>query len=128
TGESDPVPKRPGEAVSSGSYCISGSGCYQADRCGPANTAAVMTPGARAYRVPLTPLQEQVNLVVRLLLVLATFFLVTILLGSLSWGYPAEDTILAEAVVLGIVPSGLFLMIVVTYSMGAVRLANRDAL
>jgi cation-transporting P-type ATPase E len=36
--------------------------------------------------------------------------------------------VLAAAVVLGIVPSGLFLMIVVTYSMGAVRLANQDAL
>src|SRR3954447_6343795 len=128
TGESDPVAKRPGDTVSSGSYCISGSGWYRADRVGAANTAAVMTAGARAYRVPLTPLQEQVNLVVRLLLVLATFFLVAIVLGSLIWGYPAEDTILAAAVVLGIVPSGLFLMIVVTYSMGAVRLANRDAL
>jgi cation-transporting ATPase E len=128
TGESDPVPKRPGDPVSSGSYCLSGSGWYQADRVGAANTAAAMTAGARAYRVPLTPLQEQVNLVVRLLLVLATFFLITIVLGSIIWGYPPEDTILSAAVVLGIVPSGLFLMIVVTYSMGAVRLANRDAL
>ena len=87
-----------------------------------------MTAGARAYRVPLTPLQIQVNLIVRLLLVVAAFFLVTVLLGSLIWGYPVEETVLAAAVVLGIVPSGLFLMIVVTYSMGAVRLANQDAL
>jgi cation-transporting ATPase E len=128
TGESDSVPKHPGDAVSSGSFCISGSGWYRAERVGAENTAAKMTAGARAYRVPLTPLQIQVNLVVRLLLVVAAFFLVTVLLGSLIWGYPVEDTILAAAVVLGIVPSGLFLMIVVTYSMGAVRLANQDAL
>ena len=128
TGESDPVPKRPGDAVSSGSFCISGSGWYQADRVGAANTAAQMTAGARAYRVPLTPLQTQVNIIVRLLLVMAAFFLVTIILGSVIWEYPVEDTILAAAVVLGIVPSGLFLMIVVTYSMGAVRLASQDAL
>ncbi|MGH2617257.1 MAG: HAD-IC family P-type ATPase, partial [Thermomicrobiales bacterium] len=128
TGESDPVPKHPGDPVSSGSYCISGSGRYQAERVGAENTAAQMTAGARAYRVPLTPLQNQVNLVVRLLLVLAAFFLVTVLLGSLIWEYSIEDTVLAAAVVLGIVPSGLFLMIVVTYSLGAVRLATRDAL
>ena len=128
TGESDPVAKRPGDSVASGSFCISGSGWYQAERVGAANTVAVMTAGARAYRVPLTPLQIQVNLIVRLLLVVAAFFLVTVLLGSLIWGYPAEETVLAAAVVLGIVPSGLFLMIVVTYSMGAVRLANQDAL
>jgi cation-transporting ATPase E len=128
TGESDPVPKHPGDTVSSGSFCVSGSGWFQAERVGAENTAAKMTAGARAYRVPLTPLQVQVNLVVRLLLVVAAFFLVTVLLGSLIWGYPVEDTVLAAAVVLGIVPSGLFLMIVVTYSMGAVRLANQDAL
>ncbi|HEX5993172.1 MAG TPA: HAD-IC family P-type ATPase, partial [Thermomicrobiales bacterium] len=128
TGESDPVAKHPGDLVASGSFCISGLGWYQADRVGDANTAAKMTAGARAYRVPLTPLQTQVNLIVRLLLVVAAFFLVTVLLGSLIWGYPVEETVLAAAVVLGIVPSGLFLMIVVTYSMGAVRLANQDAL
>ncbi|MDQ3226431.1 MAG: HAD-IC family P-type ATPase [Chloroflexota bacterium] len=128
TGESDPVRKQAGDAISSGSYCVSGSGWYEAVRVGAENTAAVMTAGARAYRVPLTPLQVQVNLIVRLLLVLAAFFLVGVLLGSFMWGYPVEDTVLAAAVVLGIVPSGLFLMIVVTYSMGAVRLADRDAL
>jgi cation-transporting ATPase E len=128
TGESDPVSKQPGDPVSSGSFCISGSGWYQAERVGAANTVTKMTAGARAYRVPLTPLQTQVNLIVRLLLVVAAFFLVSVLLGSLLWGYPVEETVLAAAVVLGIVPSGLFLMIVVTYSMGAVRLANQDAL
>jgi cation-transporting P-type ATPase E len=128
TGESDPVSKHPGDPVSSGSFCISGSGWYQAERVGAANTVAKMTAGARAYRVPLTPLQTQVNLIVRLLLVVAAFFLVSVLLGSFIWGYPVEETVLAAAVVLGIVPSGLFLMIVVTYSMGAVRLANQDAL
>jgi cation-transporting ATPase E len=128
TGESDPVVKHPGDPVSSGSFCISGSGWYEAERVGAANTAAKMTAGARAYRVPLTPLQVQVNLIVRLLLVVAAFFLVSVLLGSLLWEYPVEETVLAAAVVLGIVPSGLFLMIVVTYSMGAVRLANQDAL
>ncbi len=128
TGEADPVPKSPGDKVSSGSFCLAGGGWYRADEVGAESTAAQLTASARAYRVPLTPLQLQVNLIVRLLLVLASFFLVTILIGSLIWDYPVEDTILAAAVVLGIVPSGLFLMIVVTYSMGAVRLANRDAL
>ncbi|MFN8594339.1 MAG: HAD-IC family P-type ATPase [Thermomicrobiales bacterium] len=128
TGEADPIAKKAGDPVSSGSYCVSGAGWYQAERVGAENTVARMTAGARAYRVPLTPLQHQVNLVVRLLLVMAGFFLVTIVLGSVIWGVSVEDTVLAAAVVLGIVPSGLFLMIVVTYSLGAVRLADRDAL
>src|SRR5918997_5151628 len=45
TGESDPVAKHPGDPVSSGSFCISGSGWYQAERVGIANTVAKMTAG-----------------------------------------------------------------------------------
>ena len=44
------------------------------------------------------------------------------------WQTPFRDTVVGAAVILGIVPSGLFLMITVTYSMGAVRLASQEAL
>ena len=36
--------------------------------------------------------------------------------------------LVSAAVVVGIVPSGLFLMVTITYSMAAVRLASKDAL
>ena len=84
--------------------------------------------GARTYRLALTPLQETVNLIIRLLLVIAAFYLVMVLVGAAIWHYPPQDTVIAAAVVLGIVPTGLFLMITVTYSMAAVRLADRNAL
>ncbi|MFM9106825.1 MAG: HAD-IC family P-type ATPase [Chloroflexota bacterium] len=128
TGEADPIPKRPGDRLSSGSFCVSGDGRYVADRVGARSTAAAIAAEARAFKTSLTPLQHEVNRIVRLLLAVAGFFLVMILVGSILHGYPLQDTVLAAAVVLGIVPSGLFLMIVVTYSMAIVRLARRDAL
>ena len=128
TGEADAVPKEVGDEVSSGSFCVSGGGLYEAERVGSASTAAVIAAGAKAHKMSLTPLQREVNQVVRMLLVVAGFFLAMLLIGSVLHGYPVRETVLAAAVVLGIVPSGLFLMIVVTYSMAIVRLARQDAL
>jgi cation-transporting ATPase E len=128
TGESDPVAKCHGDPIFAGSYCLSGSGAYEAEKVGAQSKAAAIAVGARVYKATLTPLQETVNMVVRYLLVIAGFFLVMILLASWIWDFPFQDTVLSAAVVLGIVPSGMFLMIIVTYSMAAVRLAQQDAL
>ena len=128
SGEADPVPKRAGDPVFSGSFCVSGGARYVAEKVGADSIAASIAAGARAFKAALTPLQRTVNLIVRLLLVIAAFFLVMILLGSAIHDYPFRDTVVAAAVVVGIVPSGLFLMITVTYSMAAVRLASRNAL
>jgi cation-transporting ATPase E len=54
--------------------------------------------------------------------------LVLVILSAALWEYPFHDTILAAAVLLGIVPSGLFLMITVAYGSAAIRLASHDAL
>jgi len=128
TGESDPIQKDPGSPVSSGSFCVSGQGRYLAVNVGDASIAAKIAEGARATKIALTPLQREVNQIIRLLLTIAAFFLAMIVLSSLLHDYPFKDTVLAAAVVLGIVPSGLFLMIVVTYSMATIRLAGQNAL
>lgn len=128
TGESDPVRKRPGDPVSSGSFCIAGSGFYEAQKVGAASFAGALTAGAKAARLPKTPMQRDVALLVRLLLLVAGTYLGLVLLGSAIHGTPFQDTVLAAAVVVGIVPSGLFLMITVTYSTAAVRLAGENAL
>src|SRR5207244_1312222 len=36
TGESDPVPRRPGERLLSGSFCVAGEGTYRVERVGGA--------------------------------------------------------------------------------------------
>ena len=40
TGEADPVPKAVGDEVSSGSFCVSGGGLYEAERVGAASTVS----------------------------------------------------------------------------------------
>jgi cation-transporting ATPase E len=128
TGEDDPSPKGAGDTLFAGTYCVAGTARYQADQLGRGTHAADMAAGARAFRLARTPLQRDVNLIVRILLALAGSLLALLLLSSAIWGFPFRDTVLNAAVVVGIVPNGLFLMITVTYTMATLRLVGRDAL
>ena len=128
TGETDLIHKVPGDQVFSGTYCVNGAAYFKADKVGADTMASSITAGARAFKRSLTPVQRDVNMIVKVLLAIAIFLLSMELLGSLIWATPFNETVVGAAVILGIVPSGLFLMITVTYSMGAVRLAHEDAL
>jgi cation-transporting ATPase E len=128
TGETDLIPKRTGDEVHSGSFCVSGTAYYLAEKVGDESLAASITAGARAFRRVLTPLQREVNLMLRVLLLMTGFFGLLIVLASIIHDFPFTDAVLAGAVIVGLVPPGLFLMITIAYAMAAVRLATMDAL
>ena len=128
TGETDAVHKKEGDQVYAGTYVLTGKAWYQAETTSEQSVAGTIAAGARQFTISLTPLQRDVNYVVRALLAIAIFLLVLVLLSSVIWAYPIAETVVGAAVILGIVPSGLFLMITVTYSMGALRLARKNAL
>lgn len=128
TGESDLIAKQAGDLVYSGSFCVGGTVCYEAEKVGAESLASKMTAEARKFRKVLTPLQSQVNLMIRLLLgVTILLGLVTILrmlLGVIPFSLGVQNI----AVIVGLVPSGLYLMITLAYTFGALRIANQNAL
>lgn len=128
TGETDAVHKKNGDPVYAGTYVLAGNAWYEAEKTSIQSMAGTIAAGARKFTVSLTPLQRDVNYIVRALLAIAVFLLMLVLLTSVIWAYPIAETVVGAAVILGIVPSGLFLMITVTYSMGALRLARKNAL
>lgn len=128
TGETDVVRKQPGDMVTSGSICMSGKGYYVAETVGDQTVAGTITAGARAFKRVLTPLQQEVNLVLRVLLLMTAFYGAIIGLSAWIHDIPFTDTVIAEAVIAGLVPPGLFLMITIAYAMAALRLTKMDAL
>ena len=50
TGESDLDPQAAGDAVYSGSFCVTGSALLRGERVGAASIANQLTAGARAFR------------------------------------------------------------------------------
>jgi cation-transporting ATPase E len=67
TGESEAVTKHSGDPVSSGSFCVAGSGLYVTKAVGAESLANRLAAGARAFRQEQTPLQRDVNLIIRIM-------------------------------------------------------------
>jgi cation-transporting P-type ATPase E len=128
TGESDPILKHTGDEVFSGSFCLTGSGLYQAQKVGSESLSARMTASARAFRRMQTPLQQQINLVIRVLLVVAVYFEILQLVNAAMERMKLVEIIQMSVVVLGLIPNGLFLAIAAAYTIGAVRIARKGAL
>ena len=128
TGESDLVRKRAGDRVFSGSFCVTGSARFEAQQVGGDSFANQLTAGARAERRVLTPLQREINGVIRLTLLVAAFLMVVLTVGAVAWRDPFVELVERLVVVIGLVPQGLLLAIVVAYALGAMRVAGRGAL
>ena len=128
TGESDLIPKQAGDPVYSGSFCVSGTAAYEAEKVGAESLASKMTAEARKFRKVLTPLQHRINLMIRLLLgvaiVLGLITTLRMVLGVTS----IQSGVQNMAVIVGLVPIGLYFMITLTYALGAVRIAEQSAL
>ncbi len=128
TGESDLVEKRSGDLVYSGSFCVSGSAFYQAEKVGSQSVAYGLTAGARAFRRIFTPLQREIFLTIRVIVLAALFLELLMVLSTLTNDIPFVEFIQRSVVIVGIVPIGLLLAITVSYTLGAVRIVRKGAL
>jgi len=128
TGESALVAKFEGDKVLSGSFCVTGEGVYKATKVGINSFANKLTLEARIYTRHLTPLQREVNFSIRLLLALVFFFTVLVVISNFLQGVPMVESVRDASVLFGLAPSSLFLMIVIAYGVGAVRISNKGAL
>jgi cation-transporting P-type ATPase E len=129
TGEAEPVVRRTGEEVRSGSFAVEGSGAYTVTEIGPESYAERIAGEARAFRHPRSPLERSLD---RLLFVLVAVLVpLSIILGAALW---ERDVPLDEAVTTSVaagvtlVPEGLILLTSITFAVAALQMAQRGAL
>ncbi|MCI0473739.1 MAG: HAD-IC family P-type ATPase, partial [Ignavibacteria bacterium] len=132
TGESVPVEKNTDDTVLSGSFCVSGSGYYIAEKVGEESHANKVTSLAKKYKFTLTPLQKRINLILKLLFGIALFL---VLIEVLKYNlvsvndYPYTDHIRKIATILiSLVPQGLVLTASVTFAVGVYRISKIGAI
>src|SRR5215207_3412395 len=129
TGESDGVRKRDGDRLLSGSFCIAGSGYYELDAVREQSHAAKIAGEARTFRHPPSPLQVEVNSVLRATTILMAPLAVLLFLAFLIRNVAIDEA--AQAATAGLVtliPEGLVLLMSVTLAVAAVRLARMNTL
>ena len=129
TGESDPVPRRAGERVLSGSFAVAGEGRYVADRVGAESFAQRTAAEARRYRYTAGPLQDHLNRIIRVLSYVTVLLCLTYGILFSRGDVSGPDAVrMAAATVTSMVPQGLVLMATLALVLGAVRLGGRGAL
>lgn len=128
TGEPNLIRKVAGDKLLSGSFCVTGEGYYVAEQVGAASFANQLTATARQMNIIETPLQQKINLLVKLVMLFVAVFSILILAASLLEGLSNIRLVQIAAVLTGQVPYGLFLMIVVAYALGAAKVGQQGAL
>ncbi|MCB0164216.1 MAG: HAD-IC family P-type ATPase [Anaerolineae bacterium] len=128
TGESDLIQKTTGEKVLSGSFCVTGKTLVETTAVGEQSFANKLTKDAREFKLDQTPLQRQVNQLLRILLLLVLFFgflaVLALFVLDLSVGFWLQII----AVITGSVSAGLLTLITLNYSWGAVRISQKGGL
>jgi cation-transporting ATPase E len=128
TGESDLIAKVQGDQVLSGSFCVTGSGLVEATRVGEQSFANQLTQNARQFKLEQTPLQNDVNRLLRILLLIVAFYGFLAVLALFVLDLPFELWLQILAVITGSVSAGLLVFVTLNYSWGAVRIGQQGGL
>ncbi len=128
TGEPTLIRKGAGDTLLSGSFCVTGVGWMGAERVGSGSLANQLTAAARELSIAQTPLQKQVNLLVKLMMLFVGVFSILILAAAVLEGVSQIRLVQIAAVLTGQVPYGLFLLIVAAYALGAAKVGREGAL
>jgi len=128
TGESELISKVETNQVYSGTFCVSGRALYQATKVGKDTTAYQLTTSARAFRQVQTPLQVEINLIIRVVMLIACFLWILSGVSMFSQARSLTDFVHRAAVIAGLVPVGMYLAITLAYALGAVRMIGQDVL
>ncbi|MBN2204483.1 MAG: HAD-IC family P-type ATPase, partial [Thermoleophilia bacterium] len=111
-----------------GSFCATGGGYYEAEKVGLESFANKLTAKATSYRRELTPLQREVYLIIRTLLIVVLAFNVLVWARSISEHLPFVEGVRMSTVVVALIPNGLVLSIALAYALGAVRMLGKGML
>jgi cation-transporting ATPase E len=129
TGESEPVVRRVGEEVLSGTFAVEGEGDFEATAVGAESHAAQLTATAKAFRHPRSPLEKAMD---RLLVVMVGTMAplgiglgISLAIQNVSQS-DAVETLTAGIV--NIVPEGLILLVSLTAAVTAAKMARHGIL
>jgi cation-transporting ATPase E len=130
TGEAEPVHKRPGDPVLSGSYVVAGTARIRATGVGGDAYAARLQAQARRFSLIRSELQQGTNQILRLVTwVMVPAGLLLILSEFFRSHDPLRDAARGSAAgVVAMVPEGLVLLTSLAFAAGALRLARRGVL
>lgn len=130
TGESVPVPKKPGDTLYSGSFIVAGSGTGKVMHTGEGSYAVQLVQKAQSKRRATSEMQDAIKRIIRyvsfaIVPIGIALFCIQYFRAHISFSNALVNTV---AGVLGMIPEGLVLLTSVSFILGVGRLARKKAL
>lgn len=130
TGESVSIKKKKGDLLLAGSYVTSGS-CYaKADKVAEENYTSKLTLKAKKYKKPESELLKSLQLIIKVIGIIIVPLSVAIYFNNQSiLGNNIQLLVTKTAgSILGMIPSGLFLLTSLALAVGVIKLAKKKTL
>ncbi len=130
TGEADPVVKKPGDPMMSGSFVVAGGGAFTATKVGREAYAAQLAEEASRF----TLVQSELRTGISTILKYVTWMMVPTATGLIISQLVVKDTNLKDSIartvggIVPMIPEGLVLLTSVAFAIGVVRLGRKQCL
>ncbi|MFJ3079530.1 HAD-IC family P-type ATPase [Streptomyces halstedii] len=130
TGEADPVIKRPGDPVMSGSFVVAGGGAFTATRVGREAYAAQLAEEASRFTLVQSELRSGISTILKYV----TWMMVPTALGLIISQLVVKQHAFKESVartiggIVPMIPEGLVLLTSMAFAIGVIRLGRKQCL
>ncbi|MGA4544829.1 HAD-IC family P-type ATPase [Uniformispora flossi] len=130
TGEADPVLKKPGDPIMSGSFVVAGNGAFRATRVGKDAYAAQLMEEASRFTLVASELRGGISTILKYV----TWVLIPAAIALVISQYRINESDTPEAIrrmvagVVPMVPEGLVLLTSLAFAVGVIRLGRRQCL
>ncbi|MGW1953845.1 cation-translocating P-type ATPase [Streptomyces sp. NPDC001920] len=130
TGEADPVVKRPGDQVLSGSFVVAGGGAFRATKVGREAYAAQLAEEASRFTLVHSELRSGISVILKYV----TWMMIPAATGLIITQLFVKDNDLDDSIartvggIVPMVPEGLVLLTSVAFAIGVIRLGRKQCL
>ncbi|WP_327709610.1 cation-translocating P-type ATPase [Streptomyces sp. NBC_00464] len=130
TGEADPVIKRAGDPVMSGSFVVAGGGAFAATKVGREAYAAQLAEEASRFTLVQSELRSGISTILKYV----TWMMIPTAIGLIISQLVVKDNNFKESVartvggIVPMIPEGLVLLTSVAFAIGVVRLGRKQCL
>ncbi|MFI9766966.1 cation-translocating P-type ATPase [Streptomyces sp. NPDC052415] len=130
TGEADPVVKRPGDQILSGSFVVAGGGAFQATKVGREAYAAQLAEEASRFTLVHSELRSGISTILKYV----TWMMIPAALGLVATQLFVKNKDLDDSIartvggIVPMVPEGLVLLTSVAFAIGVIRLGRKQCL